>query len=223
MNFWLKHITLLVLLAVLAYLLLDNREVLSSIVKQATEKNSSLISDNNSDAISILPNVSLEKSTNAAADGLSRFYASINPDINTKGPRTRNNVVYLPTPSGNLMNRLEAKKTVTRPYQKSWQGNVKSRPFRTGFTILQKLTEYASSEGIEIIWWLNRDFIIKDPFRIEKNILETSFQLGRSVEGHFKNGLNVFFCYRQRTIVFIDEPIAYLNDECLMLESKSGY
>ena len=223
MNFRLKHITLLGLLAAIAYLLLDNRELMFSIVNQPTEKNSPLISDKNAKDISILPNVSLKKSTNPAADGLSRFYASINPDINTKGPRTRNNVVYLPAPAGNLVTILEAKKTVTRPYQKSWQGDVKSRPFRTGFTILQKLTDYASNEGIEIIWWLNRDFIVKDPFRIEKNILETSFQLGRSVEGHFKNGLHVYFCYRQRTIVFIDEPTAYLNDECSMLESKSGY
>jgi len=225
MNFWLRNIALAGILLVLAYLLFDNQNALFSIAEQGAEEGSALISDVTSETTAPAKPTKFtkKKSTNAAADGLSRFYASINPDMNSKGPKIRNNIVFLPDPSGNLVKILEARKMVTRPYRKSWQGNVEARPFRTGQTILQKLTEYANTEGLEIIWWLNRDFIIKDPFRIEKNILETSFQLGRSVEGHFENGLKVYFCYRHRAIVFIDEPIDYLTDECTMLQSKSGY
>jgi len=225
MNFWLRNIALAGILLVLAYLLFDNQNALFSIAEQGAEEGSALISDVTSETTAPAKPTKFtkKKSTNAAADGLSRFYASINPDMNSKGPKIRNNIVFLPAPSGNLVKILEARKMVTRPYRKSWQGNVEARPFRTGQTILQKLTEYANTEGLEIIWWLNRDFIIKDPFRIEKNILETSFQLGRSVEGHFENGLKVYFCYRHRAIVFIDEPIDYLTDECTMLQSKSGY
>jgi len=227
MSFWLRNIILASILIVLAYLLFDNQEALFSMAEQSAEEGSALLASDDSSKPSseIEPKkrASIKKSNNAAADGLSRFYASINPDMNSKGPRIRNNVVFLPDPPGNLVNILEARKLVTRPYRKSWQGNTESRPFRKGHTILQKLTEYANQEGLEIIWWLNRDFIIKDPFRIEKNILETSFQLGRSVEGHFENGVNIFFCYRHRALVFIDEPIDYLTDECKVLQSKSGY
>ncbi len=223
MNFWLRNIVLAGILLILAYLLFDNQDALFSIAEQSAEDGSALISDGNSADKAKTSKLTSKKSTNAAAEGLSRFYASINPDMNSKGPKIRNNVVYLPDPSGNLVKILEARKMVTRPYRKSWQGSVESRPFRKGHTILQKLTEYANTEGLEIIWWLNRDFVIKDPFRIEKSILETSYQLGRSVEGHFENGVKVFFCYRHRTLVFIDEPIDYLTDECTLLKSKSGY
>jgi hypothetical protein len=227
MSFWLRNIVLAAILIVLAYLLFDNQEALFSMAEQGAEEGSDLIAGDSSSTQSPVknptPKTSNKKSSNAAADGLSRFYASINPDMSSKGPKVRNNIVFLPDPSGNLVKILEARKMVTRPYRKSWHGNVESRAFRTGQTILQKLTEYANQEGLEIIWWLNRDFIIKGPFRIEKNILETSFQLGRSVEGHFENGIKVFFCYRHRTLVFIDDPIDYLTAECTILQSKSGY
>lgn len=225
MNFWLRNIALSGILLVLAYLLFDNQEALFSIAEQGAEEGSALISDVTPETTAPPKPTTFtkKKSTNAAADGLSRFYASINPDMTAKGPKIRNNIVFLPDPSGNLVKILEARRMVTRPYRKGWQGNVESRPFRKGQTMLQKLTEYANSEGLEIIWWLNRDFIIKDPFRIEKNILETSYQLGRSVEGHFENGVKVFFCYRHRALIFIDESIDYLTDECILLKSKSGY
>jgi len=227
MSFWLRNIVLASILIVLAYLLFDNQEALFSMAEQGAEEGSVLLASDGSSTQSPvnkpIKKASSKKSSNAAADGLSRFYASINPDMNSKGPKIRNNIVFLPDPSGNLIKILEARKMITRPYRKSWEGNTESRPFRKGHTILQKLTEYANNEGLEIIWWLNRDFVIKDPFRIEKNILETSFQLGRSVEGHFENGIKVFFCYRHRALVFIDEPIDYLTDECKMLHSKSGY
>ena len=220
MNFWLRNIILAAILIVLGYLLFDNRDVLFSLAEQSAEEGTALLS---SDEPATKGITTQPKSNNAAADGLSRFYASINPDMNTKGPKIRNNIVFLPEPSGDLVKILEAKKMVTRPYRRSWEGNIESRPFRKGQTLLQKLTEYADKEGLDIIWWLNRDFVIKDPFRVEKNILETSFQLGRTVAGHFENGLNVFFCYRHRTLVFIDEPIDYLTEECQMLQSKNGY
>lgn len=155
---------------------------------------------------------------NKAADGLSNFYAQLNPDLGTSGPKIRNNVVYLPDPSGDLVKTLEARRMVTRPLRKTWQSARVARPFRLGETILQKLTEYAKEEGLSIIWWLNRDFLVKSPFRVKKTISRTAFQLAKSVEGHFQNGVNVFFCYQQRTIVVIDEPISYLVDECLLVE-----
>ncbi|MCJ8320711.1 MAG: toxin co-regulated pilus biosynthesis Q family protein [Colwellia sp.] len=227
MSFWLRNIVLASILIVLAYLLFDNQEALFSMAEQGAEEGSALLASDKSSVQTSekkpIEKASIKKSGNAAADGLSRFYASINPDMNSKGPKIRNNIVFLPDPSGNLIKILEARKMITRPYRKSWQGNTESRPFRKGHTILQKLTEYANQEGLEIIWWLNRDFVIKDPFRIEENILDTSFQLGRSVAGHFENGIAVFFCYRHRALVFIDEPIDYLTDECSILQSKSGY
>ena len=118
------------------------------------------------------------------------------------------------------MKSYKQEKWTVRPYRDSWQGTTASRSFRKGQTLYQKLAEYAKQDGIEIIWWLNRDFIIKDPFRIEKNILKTAYQIGEAVAGHFPEGINSYFCYRQRTLVFINEAPKYLDEECLLLKPK---
>jgi hypothetical protein len=129
----------------------------------------------------------------------------------------------LPDHNGNLVEMLQAREILVRPYRKDWQGTIASRPFRTGETLYQKLAEYAVRDKLKIIWWLDKDFIIKDPFRIEKNILETAYQIGEAVSGHYPQGISSYFCYRQRTLVFINEAPKYLNEECSLLKSKKAY
>lgn len=157
-----------------------------------------------------------QKKANAAADGLSSFYAKIYGD---KGDRkVKNNVIFLPDPEGDLVKILQAREMVVRPYRKNWTGTKASRSFRKGETLYQKLSEYSANDGLEIIWWINKDFIVKDPFRINKNILKTASQIGKAVAGHFPESINSYFCYRQRTIVLVNEPLTYLNDECILLK-----
>lgn len=143
--------------------------------------------------------------------------------MNSKGPKIQNNIVYLPAPTGDLINHLEARRMVTRPYRASWHGKTEARPFRIGETLFQKVSEYAGNEGLEVIWWLERDFVVKDPFRINQNILDTAFQIGKSIEGHFENGISIFFCFRHRALVYIEEPVDYLTKECTLLSSKNKY
>ncbi len=217
MKFWLRNIILIVILAALAYLFYLNKDLLLSFDEQVMVDDTAITEDG------VSPKKKKKKSTNAAAEGLSRFYASINPSMNKKGPKIKNNVVYLPEPQGDLINILEARRMVTRPYRKNWRGSIQSRPFRQGETLFQKLSEFASQEGLELIWWLNRDFIVKDPFRINKNILATSFQVGKAVEGHFQNGMSIYFCYQHRALVMIEDTHDYLNRECQPLRSRKDF
>jgi len=156
------------------------------------------------------------KSKNAAADGLSNFYAKIYGDKEER--KIRNNVIFLPEPQGDIVEILQAREMIVRPYRKNWSGSEESRPFRKGETLYQKLAEYSAKDGLEILWWINKDFIVKDPFRIEKNILKTAKQIGQAISGHFPEGVSSYFCYRQRTLVFINEAPSYLNDECILLK-----
>ncbi|MFT5755981.1 MAG: hypothetical protein ACI9LM_000693 [Alteromonadaceae bacterium] len=161
-----------------------------------------------------------KKSTNAAADGLSRFYASINADMGNKGPKIKNNVVFLPDVTSDIVEILEARRMVVRPLRKNWKSTKQSRPFRLGETLFQKLSEYANEEGLEVMWWLNRDFIVKDAFRIDKDILKVAYQVGNAVQGHFINGISTYFCYQHRAIVLIDQEVQYLDDECSLLQTS---
>jgi hypothetical protein len=213
MLFWIKNITFLIILVILAYFLVANEELLFSetvatpeavVEKPKTEK---------------AKPAEKKKSTNSAAEGLSRFYANLHGSDD--GPRIRNNIVYLPEPNGDLVEILEARRMVTRPLLKNWRGTVDNRPFRKGQTLYQKLVEYAEQDGLEVIWWLNRDFLVKDPFRINKDIVNTAYWVGKAIGGHFPDGLSSYFCYKQRTLVLIEKELSYLDEECLLLPQKS--
>lgn len=226
---WLRKIIFgLVLLTVILYLL-QNQAFLKTISDEWQ------ISSNTEEAVSteikakeiekVKPNVKkiAKKSTNAAADGLSKFYASINPDMNKKGPRILKGVVYLPEPGDNLIQILEDRLQVVLPLKSNWLGPVVSRPFRKGFTLFQKLSENADLDKLEVIWWLNRDLVINDPFRVNKDILKTAYQLGEAMEGHFINGVSTYFCYKHRAIIVIEGTEKYLDENCRLLTSTNGY
>ncbi|GAW96905.1 MULTISPECIES: TcpQ domain-containing protein [Colwellia] len=232
MNFWLRNIILGLFLTVLAWGFFANQDFLLSIDASLGKVDESTITAKEATvaAVSQEPESSPTKyqqgrtSTNAAALGLSKFYANLYGDMDGKGPKIRNNIVYLPEPKGDLTKLLQAREKLVRPYKKNWQGSIKSRPFRRGETLNRKLAEYSDKDGIDLIWWLNRDYVVKDPFRIEKNILTTTFQVAKAIEGHFESGLSVFFCHRQRAIVVIESaPQPFLDEECILLASEKPY
>jgi len=223
MSFWIRNIIFGSVLIALAFFLIDNQALLFTDTEKEITKPEEVVAIDPSDKAQIKksPKKTIKKTSNAAADGLSRFYANLHGDDNTKGPKIRNNIVYLPEPKGDIVKLLEARRMVTRPLRKSWRGSNENYPFRLGETLFQKLSEYANSEGLEVIWWLNRDFVVKDPFRINKEIIRTAYQVGKAVEGHFSEGINVYFCNQQRALVLIDLPIPYLDEECILLPVKS--
>ncbi len=203
MNFWLRNGILGIILLGLAYGFYLNKDFFFN---EAEEVNAN---QNAEEPIK-------KKSTNAAADNFSKYYANIHGD--GTGPKIINNVIYLEDPKGDLEQILQAKEKIVRPYKRNWRGSTESRPFRKGDTLYNKLKEYAAKDRLELIWWINRDFIIKDPFRIHKNILQTGYQVGKAVEGHFQQGLNIYFCYKHRALVLIEGSKSYLNNKCLLIQ-----
>jgi len=232
MNFWLRNIILGTFLTALAWAFFANQDFLLSLdgslgkVDESSIQDTEAVTDSTTQGPGEKPTKYQQgkKSTNAAAVGLSKFYANLHGDMDGKGPKIRNNIVYLPDPKGDLVKLLQAREMVVRPYKKNWQGSIESRPFRRGETLNQKLAEYTEKDGIDLIWWLNRDYVVKDPFRIEKDILKTTFQVAKAIEGHFESGLSIFFCNRQRAIVVIESaPQPFLDEECILLASANRY
>lgn len=230
MGFWVRNIIFAIILIALAYALFANQDFLFSsdtqeISAEVVELKEATPKEPEAKSAPEKPHYQQGRTnTNAAADGLSNFYAKIYGDgISKSGPKIRNNIIFLPEPKGNLIEILQAREMTVRPYLKSWQGKTASRIFRKGQTLYQKLAEYAEQDDLEIIWWINKDFIIKDPFRIEKNILKTAYLIGEAVSGHYPEGINSYFCYRQRALVFVNEAPKYLIDECIFLRPKDAY
>lgn len=227
MNFWVRNIIIGSILIALAVGLLANQDLLFSLTEDTVaEAPVELESLAEVKETKEEHNITVNKSKNAAAEGLSRFYANLHGDFDGDGPKIRNNVVFLPEPQGDLVEILEARRMVTRPLRKTWKGKKESRPFRTGQTLLQKLAEYAEAERLEVIWWINKDFIVKDPFRVNKDIVKTSLQIANAIGGHYHHGVSAYFCYKHRALVLIEnenennfETFDYLDDECSLLKS----
>lgn len=228
MNFWLRNLILGGVLALLAWAFFANQDLLLSLDGPVEQENQTEITTND-EPLKPVPDKDKKHqkgkpSSNAAADGLSRFYANLYGEKDGKGPKIRNNIVYLPDPKGDIKKILQTRELIVRPYKKNWKSITESRPFRKGDTLNQKLVEYSAKEGIDLMWWLNRDYVVKDPFRIKKDILRTTFQVAKAVEGHFESGLSVFFCNKQRAVIVIEsEPHPFLDAECIKLESTNSY
>ncbi len=232
MGFWIRNGIIGILLAITAYVLLVSQELINTkpeVKSKETDLTSNKIEaieqttklEKDQDKLKTQPlKQTKSKPKNAAADGLSRFYASINPDFNESGPRILNNVVFLPNPEGDITSILVNKDKNTSPQERHWKGNIESRSFRNGETLFQKLSEYSTREGIEVLWWLNRDFIIKDPFRINKDLISTAQLIGLSVDGHFIDGVKTYFCYSNRTLVLTDTENSYLESSCNKLTNN---
>jgi hypothetical protein len=233
MFFWIRKFALGGILLVIAYLLLANQDFLLSIVhyvkniEETTVQEQVIESD---DSVTVKPSANASapkkveevKSKNAAAEGLSRFYANINPSFDKNEPRMKNGIVYINKPQGDLTEILSARKKVINPLPRNWKGETQRRSFVLGNTLFQKLSEHVEAEGLELMWRLELDFLVKDPFRIEKNIVKTAYQVGKAIEGHFPEGVDIYFCHQHRTIILINEPNDYLSTECSLLGPKSN-
>ena len=224
MKFWLPSIILgLILIGLASALLLDTGPLFSTSQEPADKVVATKVDTypaEQAESLAQEETLDAEKSTNAAADGLSNYYASIRGDMTGDDPQIRNNIVYLAEPKGDLEKILTARALITRPLPKNWTGETDNHPFRLGETLFGKLSEYAGDNNLQVIWWLNRDFVVKNAFRINKDIVTTSYQVGKAIEGHFETGLSIYFCYQQRTIVVIEHGTAYLEKECLLLPNR---
>jgi len=225
MSFLVRNIIFGVILIVLAYLFFANQDLLMSFGEDTSQS----MPKATVEEIEVPPASTSKKPQvdntggNKAAKGLSKFYANINADTDVDEPTIRNNIVYLPTPKGDLELMLDERRDKVLPLDPSWEGTKESRPFRLGETIFQKLYEHAQNEKLKVFWRLNRDYVVKDAFRINKNILKTALQLGQGISGHFQHGVSIYFCYQSRSIVFIEGTKSYLNDRCTLLTRESNY
>jgi hypothetical protein len=228
MGFWVRNIIFGCILVSLAIYFLLNQDLMMSFTDAPAKSPSTTEAVKTDDVVAPTPaptpKPTKKTTTNKAAKGLSAFYANINAEnIGKNGPVVRNNIVYLPDHEDDLELLLDARRKIVRAYPKNWQGEVESRPFRLGETIFQKLYEYAEEERLAVFWRINRDFVVKDAFRINKTVLKTALQLAQGIEGHFQNGLSVYFCYQSKSIVMIEGTKSYLDERCKLIKPKLNY
>ncbi|WP_213610626.1 toxin co-regulated pilus biosynthesis Q family protein [Pseudoalteromonas sp.] len=159
-----------------------------------------------------------KQTTNAAAEGFSRFYASIRNRINTD----KNNnkfVIQLDKPDLSLDRALNQRSFVVKPMPLNWSGKTGPRRFQRDETLRTVLTQYADNEGVKLLWYLDKDYVVKDHFRIDGSFNSALYRVSRSINDDFENEVYAFFCPKQRAAVITELPSEFVRSNCLKISN----
>ncbi|MBE0366857.1 TcpQ domain-containing protein [Pseudoalteromonas sp. MMG013] len=187
--FWVKHLSLAIILIWAAYYFLYGA----------------------------LPKMDMRQSTNAAAQGLSQFYESFKNRVNERDTEREQFVIEIGKPTFPLDDALAQRGLVVKPSNQRWTGEVAPRRFEMGNTLKGALAAYAKKEDIELFWYLERDYVVKQNFRVDTNFVSTLYQVGRAINDDFEYEVYTFFCHRQRAAVITKKPSQFVRENCRKL------
>ncbi|KMT65117.1 TcpQ domain-containing protein [Catenovulum maritimum] len=173
----------------------------------------------NSDATSS----NFSTTTNAAAKGLSDFYAELKRKFEEESnPDGQQFVIHLKRPNSTLTNELKKIGTTTQPMSKNWVGERKNRRFVAGDTLRNRLEHIAEEENVNLIWWLDRDFVVKLAFRVDETAVGTLYKMATAIDSDFEQDVHGLFCPRQRTLVITDKIEHFVRQNCVPARSADS-
>ncbi|MEW9799685.1 toxin co-regulated pilus biosynthesis Q family protein [Alteromonas sp. CYL-A6] len=150
--------------------------------------------------------------------GLSEFYrefrqSSTNPIKEDSGDF----VMDLNASEQPLDAKLEAMSSRTRPVEERWTGEHKYRTFRAGTTLREAITQYAQQEGMQVIWDLDQDFVIKHQFQMDNTISGSLAKIASAINSNFEGEVKAYLCPGQRSLVVTSSPTAFLKENCTVV------
>lgn len=192
--FWLKHLLLALMIIAIAALVL--------VMKQNNE--SSVLPEGDSGKKSI-------------ASNMSDFYADYR--LSSRHPREEelgDFVMEVKTSDKPLGERLQKMESLQKPISGRWVGDHKHRTFKAGSTLRSAITDYAQSEGMQVIWELDQDFIVKHPFQLDDSILGSLKVIANAIDANFDGEVKAYMCPRQRSLVITSTASEYLEKQCAL-------
>ena len=157
---------------------------------------------------------------NNIEENLARFYEEFS--FSSKDPikeRYGDFVVALDVPKESQTEQLVAIASAEQPPEQNWVGDNKFRSFAEGTTIRTESMKYAEQEGMQLIWDLNQDFIIRHRFLSENSLLGTLEEVASAIDANFIPQVNVYFCHKKGTIVITENAGTYVEENC----TKAGF
>lgn len=113
-----------------------------------------------------------------------------------------------------LRERLQKMESLQKPVSDNWAGEYKHRSFRAGSTLRGAITDYAQSEGMQVIWELDQDFIVKHQFQMDNSILGSLRMIASAIDSNFDGHVRAYFCPKQRSLVITEKETEYLKQNC---------
>lgn len=153
-----------------------------------------------------------EAKDNAAAKGFTQFYSNIK---RSSSASAREKFILDTQPSvadidSTLYNRLDG----APANSPQWTGSELSRSFEAGATLKNKLTQYASDEDVALYWMLEKDFVVKQNFRVQGSFLMAAYEVSKAINTEFEYPVLTFNCYRERAVVITMNPSPYIRSNC---------
>ncbi len=151
----------------------------------------------------------------SVSQNMTDFYAEYR--LSSRHPREENigdfvnevNISDVP-----LAERLQKMESLQKPLPSNWVGEYKHRSFKAGSTLRNSIISFAQSEGLQVIWELNRDFIIKHGFQIDNSIVGSLDEIARAIDSNFQGTVKTYVCPKQRSLVITAVISQYLKDNC---------
>lgn len=190
--FWVRHIGLTLALVVIAALVVTFQNMNISAPK---------------------PEGSEEKKD--VSKGVSEFYAAYRMSSTKPYEEDIGDfVMSINTDKRPLADRLKSMESLQKPISERWVGEHKYRSFKAGSTIREAITEFAQTEGMQVIWELDKDFIIKHQFQMDSTVTSSLGKIAKAIDGSFEGEVVAFICPKQRSLVITATDTRYLLENC---------
>ena len=192
-SFWLKHVLLALSLIVLA-----------GVAIFIYEKNAAA------------PKPEGAKLRKNPSKGLTEFYTEYR--LSSTAPHEDGPgdfVMELNTPSESMDSRLRKMENTGKSSSNGWVGEHKFRSFKAGSTLRESITNFAQSEGMQVFWELDQDFIVKNHFQMDDTITGSLHKIARAIDSNFEGEVVTYFCPKHRTLVITEKVNQYLRENCV--------
>lgn len=197
MWFWVKHLTAAVILLVVAGVVLLYPDLFKS-----SSQTTAVISKN-------------------AAQNFTNFYEQIRYSLDATKDLSKEYIIKLPDTSDQLTDTLSARTNTVPPLAEQWTGNSVQRKFSAGSKIRDEMTGFADAEGIELIWTLPRDYVVKHYFHSEGDYLNALRDIAAAIAPDFQTPVLVFLCPKERAAVITDKNNPFLEGNCTHLNAEA--
>jgi hypothetical protein len=198
MWFWIKHLAAAAILIVLAAVLLLFPEKFQTVTPQ------------------------IAASSKTAAAEFTDFYEQIRFSLDATGNISEEFIVKLKDTSSELEQTLNARTDTVPPLETNWRGQKVQRRFQPGSKVRDEMTSYADSEGVELLWTLPRDYIVKHYFHTEGDYLSTLKEIATAIAPDFEKPILVYFCPNERAAVITDRSNEFMLSNCQRLNPEPG-
>jgi hypothetical protein len=113
-----------------------------------------------------------------------------------------------------LAQRLKKMERLQKPLSPDRAREHKHRAFKAGTTLRGAMTDYAKSESIQLLWELDRDFIVKQDFQIDSSVMGSLSTIAGAIDSNFDGTVRTYVCSRQHCLVITNKKNAYLRGNC---------